>query len=195
MTGGVDVVVVGGGIAGGALATALAGAGRSVTVLERSTEYRDRVRGEYMQPWGVAEARRLGLLDVLLAAGGNIITRMVPYDETVESSAAEDAATLLDGLLPGVPGALAISHPVACDALSAAAINAGATVVRGVDGLEIRGGAQPLVRWSSNGSSGEAARAFDARTLTCGGLPMRHCCIEPTRRPLGSHERTDGRFA
>jgi 2-polyprenyl-6-methoxyphenol hydroxylase-like FAD-dependent oxidoreductase len=67
-----DVVVLGGGIAGGALATELATAGASVIVLERSTEYRDRVRGENMQPWGVAEAQRLGVLDVLLDAGGNV---------------------------------------------------------------------------------------------------------------------------
>jgi menaquinone-9 beta-reductase len=39
-----DVVVFGGGIAGGALATVLATAGASVIVLERSTEYRDRGR-------------------------------------------------------------------------------------------------------------------------------------------------------
>jgi 2-polyprenyl-6-methoxyphenol hydroxylase-like FAD-dependent oxidoreductase len=89
--GGVDVVVVGGGIAGGALATVLATAGASVIVLERSTEYRDRVRGEYMQPWGVPEAQRLGVLDVLLEAGGNVATRMVPYDETVDPAAAEQA--------------------------------------------------------------------------------------------------------
>jgi choline dehydrogenase-like flavoprotein len=44
--------MVGGGIAGSALATVLAKAGASVIVLERSTEYRHRVRGEYMQPWG-----------------------------------------------------------------------------------------------------------------------------------------------
>lgn len=55
-----DVVVVGGGIAGAALAAALAGDGTSVVVLEASEEYRDRVRGESMMPWGVSEARRAG---------------------------------------------------------------------------------------------------------------------------------------
>lgn len=52
-----DVVIVGGGIAGSALAYALASAGRTVTVLESSVEYEDRVRGETMMPWGVKEAR------------------------------------------------------------------------------------------------------------------------------------------
>ena len=28
-------------------------------VLERELEFRDRVRGEWLAPWGVAEARRL----------------------------------------------------------------------------------------------------------------------------------------
>ncbi len=50
-----DVVIVGGGIAGSALAYALASAGRTVTVLEASVEYEDRVRGESMMPWGVQE--------------------------------------------------------------------------------------------------------------------------------------------
>jgi 2-polyprenyl-6-methoxyphenol hydroxylase-like FAD-dependent oxidoreductase len=156
VAGAVDVVVVGGGIAGGALATVLATAGRSVLVLERSTEYRDRVRGEYMAPWGVADARRLGLLDVLLSAGGNVITRIVPYDETVEPSIAEQASVLLDGLLPDVPGALGIRHPVACEALETASRDAGATVVRGVSALQITVGRQPSVQWSVNGGSSEA---------------------------------------
>ena len=61
-----DVVVVGGGIGGASLAYALARAGKGVTVLEATTEYADRVRGESMQTWGVAEARRLGVEPALL---------------------------------------------------------------------------------------------------------------------------------
>ena len=149
------MVVVGGGIAGGALATTLATAGRNVVVLERSSEYRDRVRGEYMQPWGVADAKRLGVLDVLLEAGGNIITRMVPYDETVDQSAAEAAAAALDTVLPGVPGALAIAHPVACEALAAEASTRGATVVRGVTSVDVTLGQRPSVRWTAGGDTSE----------------------------------------
>ena len=47
-----DVTVIGGGIAGNALAAALAPAGKSVLVLERARVYPDRVLGEYFQPWG-----------------------------------------------------------------------------------------------------------------------------------------------
>ena len=56
-----DVVVVGGGIAGASIATILARGGVEVLLLERQRGYRDRVRGEYMAPWGVLEARALGL--------------------------------------------------------------------------------------------------------------------------------------
>ena len=43
-----DVVIVGAGIAGGALGTVLARAGFEVVLLERENSYFDRVRGEYM---------------------------------------------------------------------------------------------------------------------------------------------------
>jgi choline dehydrogenase-like flavoprotein len=79
-----DAVIVGCGIAGGALATVLARAGKAVLVLERSTVYQDRVRGEFYEPWGAAEALRLGLHGVLVDAGGIHHTRYVPYDETIE---------------------------------------------------------------------------------------------------------------
>jgi flavin-dependent dehydrogenase len=43
-----DVVIAGAGIGGSALATMLARGGLSVLVLEKETEYRDRVRGEWL---------------------------------------------------------------------------------------------------------------------------------------------------
>lgn len=58
-----DYVVVGGGIAGGTFATVMARAGASVLLLERQSDYRDRVRGELIWPWGVAEVQRLGVAD------------------------------------------------------------------------------------------------------------------------------------
>jgi 2-polyprenyl-6-methoxyphenol hydroxylase-like FAD-dependent oxidoreductase len=56
-----DAIVVGGGLAGSALADQLARSGHDVLVLERETRFKDRVRGENMLPWGVAAARRLGI--------------------------------------------------------------------------------------------------------------------------------------
>src|SRR4051794_25862164 len=66
-----DAITVGGGLAGSALAAELVRSGYKVLVLERETQFKDRVRGENMLPWGVAAARRLGLLDGLVAAGGH----------------------------------------------------------------------------------------------------------------------------
>jgi hypothetical protein len=43
----------------------MAGRGASVLVLERERQFRDRVRGEGMWPWGAAEARLLGVYDLL----------------------------------------------------------------------------------------------------------------------------------
>src|SRR4051812_28958806 len=68
----VDVIIVGGGVAGSTLATVLARQGRKVLVLEREAKFKDRVRGENMLPWGVATARRLGVVDDLVAAGGHV---------------------------------------------------------------------------------------------------------------------------
>jgi 2-polyprenyl-6-methoxyphenol hydroxylase-like FAD-dependent oxidoreductase len=75
-----DILVVGGGIAGSTIALVLARAGLTVTVLEQQLLYRDRVRGEYLQPWGVAEAQRLGISEILLQSGAFFARRIIPYD-------------------------------------------------------------------------------------------------------------------
>src|SRR2546430_8707612 len=62
-----DIVTVGGGLGGAALARAMAERGARVLVLERERRFADRVRGEALMPWGVAEARALGLESLLLA--------------------------------------------------------------------------------------------------------------------------------
>lgn len=147
MAGNRDVVIVGGGIAGSALATVLAQDGMDVLVLERQVTYRDKVRGETMQPWGVAEVMRLGLLGILLDAGGGHGTRFVPYDEAFDSDVAEAFALPLDELLPDVPGSLNVGHPEACEALTQAAAAAGATVVRGIGDVTVTAGTTPVVAY------------------------------------------------
>jgi 2-polyprenyl-6-methoxyphenol hydroxylase-like FAD-dependent oxidoreductase len=89
-----DVAIVGGGIAGGALAVRLARAGLAVTVLEQSAEFRDRVRGETMFPWGCAELVESGLLAIAMRAEGTIATRVVPYGDSMSPHDAEAAAGL-----------------------------------------------------------------------------------------------------
>src|ERR1700755_3104523 len=60
-----EVVIVGAGIVGCALAVALGNQGRSVIVLERSLRQPDRIVGELLQPGGVFALEKLGLSDCL----------------------------------------------------------------------------------------------------------------------------------
>jgi 2-polyprenyl-6-methoxyphenol hydroxylase-like FAD-dependent oxidoreductase len=156
-----DLVIVGGGIGGSALATAMARAGRSVLVLERTEAFEDNVRGEWIAPWGVTEVKRLGLLDLLLANGGHFLATHVSYDETLDPAEAEAAALPLAIFAPDVPGPLCIGHPHHCQLLIDEAARAGATVLRGVDVLEAAGGAAPRVRYTHAG----AEHAAGARLL------------------------------
>ena len=143
----VDVAIVGGGIAGAALATVLARDGYDVLLLERQASYRDKVRGEFLSCWGVAEMLALDLEKPLVDAGGHYITRAVMYDELVDPETAEANAAPLDRLLPGVPGCLDIGHPQACEGLAGAAAEAGVTVVRGVGDVEVVPGEPPTLRY------------------------------------------------
>jgi 2-polyprenyl-6-methoxyphenol hydroxylase-like FAD-dependent oxidoreductase len=67
-----DLITVGGGIGGAALAGAMAEHGARVLVLERETRFKDRVRGEGLLPWGVGEARTLGLYAEIRDQGGGL---------------------------------------------------------------------------------------------------------------------------
>ena len=57
MTTDYDIITVGGGLGGAALAKTMAEHSAKVLVVEREKQFKDRVRGEYMSPWGVAEAQ------------------------------------------------------------------------------------------------------------------------------------------
>lgn len=137
-----DVVIVGGGIAGSALGRALAAAGIDVLILEKSHEFADENRGELVWPWGVAEARRLGVFEVLVAAGALTISTIAEYDEL------SDAETVsLTGWAPDVEGSLNIRHPLARQALIDAAEAVGATVRRGVSAIAVEAEARPSISW------------------------------------------------
>ncbi|KGO77948.1 Squalene epoxidase [Penicillium italicum] len=60
-----DVVIVGAGVLGCALAVALGKQGRSVILLEKSLEEPNRIVGELLQPGGVQALEQLGLRDCL----------------------------------------------------------------------------------------------------------------------------------
>src|SRR5258708_23317844 len=67
-----DLITVGGGIDGAALAGTMAEHGARVLVLEREIRFKDRVRGEGLLPWGVGEARTLGLYAGIRDHGGGL---------------------------------------------------------------------------------------------------------------------------
>lgn len=60
-----DAITVGGSLGGATLAKTLAENGFRVLILERQTRFEDQVRGEQFHPWGVTEARKLGIYDQL----------------------------------------------------------------------------------------------------------------------------------
>lgn len=147
-----EVVIVGGGIGGSALAAVLAGAGRDVLLLEQTEVFEDRVRGEWIAPWGVTETKRLGLYDTLMAAGGHHIGRHVTYDETRTPSEAEAKTLPLGIFAPDVPGPLAIGNPHHAQTLFDTATGRGAKTLRDAVVTEIRPGAEPSVTFLYNGT-------------------------------------------
>ena len=143
-----DAIIVGGGLGGSALAEQLAKAGHDVLVFERETEFKDRVRGENMLPWGVAAARRLGIVDDLIAAGANPANTWMPY-----SMGRPTPPRDLRETTPGRDTMLNMFHPDLQDVVMKRAINAGVTVMRGstVLSLEAGPGKSPAVTYEVDG--------------------------------------------
>lgn len=67
-----DIVTIGGGLGGSSLATVMARRGARVLILERTGQFKDRIRGEGMSPWGVAEAKELGIYGLLRSVGNEV---------------------------------------------------------------------------------------------------------------------------
>jgi len=179
-----DVVIVGGGIGGGALGTVLARVGKRVLVLEKTTEYRDRVRGEWIAPWGVVELKALGLYDTFIVAGAHHVSRHISYADAVDPSVAEAAALPLAGLLPDIPGPLCIGHPKSCQLLHDTAVASGATVLRGVsDILTLAFGASPSVSYLHDGAEHTAMCKIIVGADGRGSIVRRMAGIELHRDP------------
>lgn len=148
-----DLIIVGGGIGGSALASVMAKAGKSVLLLEQSTVYEDRVRGEWISPWGVAEVRRLGLYDLLIGAGAHHLARHTTYDESRTPAASEEKTMPLNIFVPDIPGPLCIGHPHHCQTLFDEAGRSGARALRGVRVGEIVPGVPSSVAYEHDGAS------------------------------------------
>jgi 2-polyprenyl-6-methoxyphenol hydroxylase-like FAD-dependent oxidoreductase len=164
-----DVVVVGAGIAGASVAAVLARGGIEVLLLERQLAYRDRVRGEYMAPWGVLEARALRLESVIRSTQAVDARYAAPFDELVDPSVAAQSTRDNSTFLPDVAGSLCASHPKSCQALADEAVRAGAQLVRGVAEVHLRTGNRPTITFRNGTQTNLRPRLIigaDGRTST-----------------------------
>jgi 2-polyprenyl-6-methoxyphenol hydroxylase-like FAD-dependent oxidoreductase len=145
-----DLIVVGGGIAGASLAKRMAESGARVVVLERETEFRDRIRGECLVPWGVGEARQLGVADTLRSCSNEMQWVQLSINGQIGMKRDLFATT------PQGAGMWGFYHPRAQEALLTAAATAGAEIRRGATVRRIVAGAKPKVEIAADdGNSAE----------------------------------------
>jgi menaquinone-9 beta-reductase len=135
-----DIVTVGGGLGGAALAKSMAERGARVLVLEREKEFRDRVRGEFLSPWGFAEAVALGFAEVLQVARARHARWIIGLGPD------RDLPSTTPQRLP----ALSFYHPTLQSAFLAAAAESGAEVRRGVTVSLIQPGSPASVEFNSS---------------------------------------------
>jgi flavin-dependent dehydrogenase len=143
-----DVVVIGGGLAGAAMATHLARAGRDVVLLERERGAHDKVCGEFLSWEAQADLARLGLDLAGLGA--------VPIERVAVARGARWASTPLGFR------ALSLSRRVLDEALLSRAAAAGAEVRRGVRATAL---AREGGTWAAT-AEGETLRAREAVLAT-----------------------------
>lgn len=152
-----DLIVVGGGVAGSSLAARMATSGARVLLVEREKRFSDRIRGEGLQPWGVAEARKLGVAQVLSERAAELRF----FDQIING----ERAVRRDLIVTSMSGEpiWGFYHPETQERLLAHASAAGVEVRRGVSVQRILPGRRPKV---ATGASEE----FEARLVAlCAG--------------------------
>ncbi len=136
-----DLLVIGGGIAGATLAGVMAREGAKVLVAERTSTFSDRVRGEALIPWGVEEARRLGIYQHLADTCGTTVR----WWSTPQNRRDLFATT------PSGNGFLDFYHPTMQQSLLDFAAASGADVRRPVDVIQVVPGEIPSALIRSGG--------------------------------------------
>jgi len=112
-----DVLIVGGGIAGPALAARLAPTGWNIVLVERNPDVIDTARGDHLQPYIAALLERWGLLERFMAAGAE--KRMGTVWKSVDGQVLLDGA--VDDLVIPNPYYLYLNHEKISDVFLAAA--------------------------------------------------------------------------
>jgi 2-polyprenyl-6-methoxyphenol hydroxylase-like FAD-dependent oxidoreductase len=158
-----DLIVVGGGVTGSSLAGRMASSGARVLIVERESKFRDRVRGEALQPWGVAEARKLGIAEILKETTAELLW----FDQILNGELAfhrDLKATTMQG-----EPMWGFYHPQAQEVLLSRAAACGAEVLRAATLERVVAGPKPKVTISVSGGTLE----YEARlvVLCCGRNP------------------------
>jgi len=147
-----DIITVGGGLGGSALAKVMAERGARVLVVEREAHFKDRVRGEALAPWGVENLKQLGLYDTLSRSCGNILRWWSLCVGGVEVLRRDLPATT-----PQSNGFLTFYHPRMQELALEAAVSAGAEVRRGAHVRHVEPGRPPRVTIVQAGKEEEAS--------------------------------------
>src|SRR4030095_11586405 len=142
-----DIITVGGGIGGSAFAKAMAEQGKRVLILERETGFKDRVRGEFLTPWGAAEASLLGIYELIRDACG------VEAPITNLGFGPRDLSKTTPQQLP----ALGFCHPEMQEVVLTAAESAGVEARRGTTVLNVEPGPRPRVTFQDSGATKTAS--------------------------------------
>jgi flavin-dependent dehydrogenase len=141
-----DAAVIGGGVAGPALAAELARAGRSVVLFEKEKEAHDKVCGEFLSHEGVRYLRELGVSAEGLGSVPIRRVRLARHGEAVTSELPFEAQSL--------------SRRVLDETLLQLAAGAGAEIRRGVRVKDIEKTADGWTADLENGDPVEAKQVF-----------------------------------
>jgi menaquinone-9 beta-reductase len=170
-----DIITIGGGLGGSTLAKAMAEYGARVLVLEREHQFKDRVRGEIMAPWGVAEIQALGLYELLSTTCARE-TRWFAFYVGPEPGVPRDLLTTTPQRAPS----FAFYHPEMQEVLLQVATDAGVEVRRGATARAVQPGAMPTVVVEQAGRVEElharlvvGADGRGSRVRTWAGFPVK----------------------
>ena len=145
-----DIITVGGGLGGSSLAWTMAKHGARVLVLERETHFKDRVRGEALIPWGGAEAKTLGLYDLLQETCGQEVPWLDMYIGPTRVVHRDFVATT-----PHHTPMSTFYHPAAQERVLQAAAESGAAVRRGARVTSVQPGTPATVVVEQDGHTEE----------------------------------------
>jgi 2-polyprenyl-6-methoxyphenol hydroxylase-like FAD-dependent oxidoreductase len=151
-----DIIVVGGGLGGSVLAKVMALSGAAVLLVERETRFKDRVRGEALVPWGVAEARRIGVYDALIQ-----LAREVP--KLLFNLGGQTLERDLTVSTPQQLAMLTFYHPAMQELVITEAKSAGVEIARGARVHSVQPGDPPRVTIERDGKVEE----HTARLVVC----------------------------